>query len=169
MEDGFIIDISNQNLLVPSFNPNTLKIENKRVTDLWKLKKEDLYEISLDNGNDFSIKVTPEHPFFVLRNGQVIKTRAEELNNNDWIATPQKVKVEGKNISIEENLKKLPISIILPRREIKQIIEYHKQTIKQINKNLIVKRNYCKFTQELKCGQIPIELVDNLPNIILAR
>ncbi|MBS3081826.1 signal recognition particle receptor subunit alpha [Candidatus Pacearchaeota archaeon] len=169
LEDGFIIDISNQNLLVPSFNPNTLKIENKRVTDLWKLKKEDLYEISLDNGNDFSIKVTPEHPFFVLRNGQVIKTRAEELNNNDWIATPQKVKVEGKNISIEENLKKLPISIILPRREIKQIIEYHKQTIKQINKNLIVKRNYCKFTQELKCGQIPIELVDNLPNIILAR
>ena len=60
IEDGKIIDISNENLFVPSFNPQTLKIENKKATHLWKLKKEELIEIKLNNGNDYSIKVTPD-------------------------------------------------------------------------------------------------------------
>ena len=169
LKDGFIIDVSNKGLLVPSFNPTSLKIENKKVTHLWKLKKDELYKVYLDNGSDFSIKVTPEHPFFVLRNGQVVKIRAKDLEMDDWIATPQEVKIEGKKISLESKLRKLPLSILLPKEEIKQIFKEGKKTIKQINKELNVKRNYCKFTQELKRGQIPIELVNKLPNIILAR
>ena len=107
-------------LLVPSFNPTSLKIENKKVTHLWKLKKDELYKVYLDNGSDFSIKVTPEHPFFVLRNGQVVKIRAKDLEMDDWIATPQEVKIEGKKISLESKLRKLPLSILLPKEEIKQ-------------------------------------------------
>ncbi|RLG12381.1 hypothetical protein DRN69_06855, partial [Candidatus Pacearchaeota archaeon] len=90
LEDGKIINISNQNLFVPSFNPKTLKIENKKATQLWKLKKENLIEVKLNNGNDFSIKVTPEHPFFVLRNGQVVQIRADELTENDFVSVPNK-------------------------------------------------------------------------------
>ncbi len=169
LEDGFIIDVSNQNLFVPSFNPSNLKIENKKITHIWKLKKEDLYEVSLDNGNDFSIKVTPEHPFFVLRNGRVTKIRAEEIKDDDWIATPQSIGVEGKSVSLEGKLKKLPLSVHLQQEEIKEILKNKKQTIKEINRNLIIKRNYCKFTQELKQRRMPIELINRLPNTISAR
>src|SRR3990167_5865958 len=52
LEDGKIIDITAEDLYVPSFNQGSLKIENKKVTHLWKLKKEELIEVKIDNGND---------------------------------------------------------------------------------------------------------------------
>src|SRR3989344_4563224 len=80
LEDGEIIDITPRELFIPSFNPKTLKIENKKATHLWRLKGKDLLEIFLDNGNDFSVKVTPEHPFFALRKGELKQIKADELS-----------------------------------------------------------------------------------------
>ena len=37
LEDGKIIDVQTEELFVPSFNPQKLKIESKKVTHLWKL------------------------------------------------------------------------------------------------------------------------------------
>ena len=42
IEDGKIINIEDENLLVPSFNHKTLKIEDKKATHLWKLKKQEI-------------------------------------------------------------------------------------------------------------------------------
>lgn len=169
LEDGFIVDISNRDLSVPSFNQKTLKIENKKVTHLWKLKKEELCEVFLDNGNDFSIKVTPEHPFFVLRKDKIHQVRADEIKESDWVAIPRDINIEGKTISLEKKLKQLPLSIQLPKEEAKNIIKNKNQTIKEIHNNLKRKQNYCSLTVNLKNNKIPIELINDLPNVLLAK
>lgn len=167
--DGNIIDLSNEKISVPSFNPNILKIENKIATHLWKLNKTELCEIYLNNGNDFSIKVTPEHPFFVLRGGKVIQVKADEIKESDFIATPRQVNIEGKLISLENKLKKLRLFVQLPSEQVREIIKFKGKTIKEVNRNLSFKNNYCKMTLDLKEGKIPIELIDNLPSTIIAK
>ena len=165
-KDEFIIDIADKNIYVPSFNANTLKIENKKVTHLWKLKKEQLYEIYLENGNDFSIKVTPEHPFFVLREGKVAQVRADEIQDSDYVAIPQTIDVQSNNVSLADKLKKLNLSIYTTQEEKKQILLNKNKTLKEINKSLKFKQNYCSFTLNVKEGKIPIELIEELPNFI---
>ncbi len=166
LDDGEVIEL-NKNILAPSFNPKTLKIENKKISHLWKLKKENLYEIRLENGNDFSIKVTPEHPFFVLRHGQIIKVRADELGEEDYVATPREISVNGKLQYLFEDIKNFNLDIYLSREEIKKYVLFKNKTIKEIHKNLENKRNYCHLTSSLKRGKIPIELLEQkYPNII---
>ena len=162
IEDGKIIDVSNKNIYVPSFNPNTLKIEDKKVTHLWELKKEELIEVNLDNGNDYSIKVTPEHPFFTIRNGQVTKIRADELSEEDCIAIPKKYKIEGKTINLFEDIKHLNFFVQLTSEEVKEYLLKKNKTKKEISQNLKYGRNYCTLTSDLKNGKIPIELINNL-------
>jgi len=167
LDDGEVIELKNANLSAPSFNPTTLKIEDKKVTHLWKLKKEDLYEIKLDNGNDFSIKVTPEHPFFVLKNGTIAKVRADEINEGDFIATPKDVEIKGKLQNLFEEIKKINLDIYLTTEEIKEYIYYENKTLREICKNLKNRRNYCSMTYFIKRGRFPIELIkNNYPNII---
>ena len=117
LEDGKIIEISNSNLFVPSFNPLTAKIENKRATHLWKLNKKDLVEIKAENGNDFSIKVTPEHPFFALKNGQINKIRADNLTENDYIAIPREIDIRGNPIDLSKRIKNFNLSGVNDRRK----------------------------------------------------
>ena len=157
LEDGKIIDITAEDLYVPSFNQGSLKIENKKVTHLWKLKKEELIEVKIDNGNDYSIKVTPEHPFFVLRNGKVKKIRADELSEDDYIAIPKEYKTTSKKISILKELKKLNFLVYLDQEEINKLIGDKK--LKDICSSLNFKSNYCYFTHNIKKGAIPIELL----------
>lgn len=167
LEDGKIIDISNKNLLVPSFNPKTLKIENKKVTHLWKLKKEELYEIKVDNGNDYKIKVTPEHPFFILRQGNVKKIRADELTEEDYIAIPKEFKIKGKSINLLEDLKKLDLFTYINSDKIKKIKSG--KTLKELCAKLKYKSNYCKFSQDLKKGKIPLELINSQENYLTLK
>jgi signal recognition particle subunit SRP54 len=164
LEDGDLINIEKENLQVPSFNSRTAKIENKKVTHLWRLNKEELIELKLDNGNDYSIKVTPEHPFFALRNGQIQQIRADEITEQDYIATPQKIKIEGKTISLFEDIKKLDLAAYLTSEEVKGILK--NKSIKEICKNLNFSRNYCQLTSDLKKGIIPIELINSNKNFM---
>jgi len=159
LEEGKIIDISNQNLLVPSFNPKTLKIENKKATHLWKLKKEELIEIKLDNGNDYSIKVTPEHPFFVLRNGQVIQIRADELNQDDFVSLPNTIETKGKMINLFNEIKNFDLDVYLTPMKAKKLILKNYPTLKEAHKKLKFKKNYCYFTSNIKEGEIPLEFI----------
>lgn len=159
LEDGKIINISNENLFVPSFNQKTLRIENKKVTHLWKLKKEELMKIKLDNGNDYSIKVTPEHPFFVLRDGQVVQLRADELTSNDFISITNNLEIQGEQINLSNQIKNLNLDIYLAQEEIQKFLPKNK-ILKEICENLNYKRNYCSFTSDIKKGKIPLELID---------
>lgn len=166
LEDGEVVKLDKE-LFVKSFNPKTLKIEDKKITHLWKLKKEELYEIRLDNGNDFSIKVTPEHPFFVLKNGFIEKVRADQISEGDFIAAPRDIEINGKSQDLFEDLKKQNLEIYLTPEEIKEYLPKKENTLMEICKNLKNKRNYCSFTYHLKRGKIPIEIITkDYPNII---
>jgi len=159
LKDGEAIDIKSENIYVPSFNPDTLKIENKKVTNIWKLKKEELIEVNLDNGNDFSIKVTPEHPFFVMRNGELTQLRSDQLNETDHIAIPNKYNtINQKQINLFNEIKKLDLDIHAGNEE-KNILLKNKQ-IKEIHKKLKNKRNYSALTNKIKNNIIPIECLN---------
>ncbi|MBS3085323.1 signal recognition particle receptor subunit alpha [Candidatus Pacearchaeota archaeon] len=160
LEEGKIIDISSKNLFVPSFNSNTAKIENKKVTHLWKLAKDNLIKIKVNNGNDFSVKVTPEHPFFVLRNEKIVKIRADEITLNDYISIPREIKNDGKIIGLFDEIKKLNLYTYLSQEEIKLILKEKNKNLKEICKDLKFKKNYCHFTSRIKRGQVPIELIE---------
>ena len=163
LEDGAIIDISNQNLILPSFNPKTLKIENKKTTHIWKLKGKELFDIHLDNGNDFNVKVTPEHPFFVLRDGNILQKKADQLSEDDYIAVPNSLPYnEAVNINLFNDLKNLNLDVYLNNVEAKEKILLKYKTLKEAQNNLIFRRNYCKFTSNVKRGRIPIQFVDEI-------
>ncbi len=166
LEDGEVIELS-KDIYAKSFNPKTLKIEDKKITHLWKLKKEELYEINLDSGNDYSIKVTPEHPFFVLRNGKIEQIRADELLASDYIATPREIEINGELQSLFNKIRKLNLDIYLTPEEIKEYIYLKNKGLKGICKKLYYKKNYCYLTSNIKKGRFPIELVNQKhPNIL---
>jgi len=166
LKGGAIINISNKNLLLPSFNPYTGKIENKKATHIWKLRKNNLFEIFLDNGNDYSIKVTPEHPFFTIRNGIITKVKADELNQEDYIAIPREIEINGSNPNLFDDLKKLDLYVYLNPEESSKIIKDQNKTIKEIHKKLNQQINYCGLTSKIKRGILPIELIKDKPNML---
>jgi len=160
LEDGEIIDISNKNLLIPSFNPENLKIETKKATHLWKLKGKEFFDVKLDNGNDFSVKVTPEHPFFVLKNGTVEQIRADELDEDCYVAVPTEFPYEPSQIDFFDDLKKLDLCCYVDPKEAKQLVINKYGTIKNLHNCLVFKKNYCKFTTDIKEGKLPIMIFD---------
>ncbi len=80
-----VVDITNQNLYVNSFNKQTGLTEKKRVTHVWKLKKTDpLVTIELHNGS--KVTTTPEHKYLLqAKNGTFIDKRADQLTNEDIV------------------------------------------------------------------------------------
>jgi len=160
IDNGEVINLSENNLYVPSFNASSLKIEDKKVTHLWKLKGNDLICVSLDNGNNFSVRVTPEHPFFALRKGKLKQIRADELNEDDFVAIPR-TQPYNKTILIDllEDLKRNDLDVYLDNFEVHNI--NGKNNLTELHKNLRFKRNYCRFTSDLKRGKVPIELVNS--------
>ncbi len=159
--DGTIIDITNEDFSLPSFNPNTLKIENKKVTHLWKLKGKELYKISIDAGNNNSVSVTPEHPFFIMRNGIFMQARADQLQKEDYIAVPRSYNTQPKKVDLLPKLKKLDIDVYLEKEKAKTLILNRFGTIKNAILELKTKRNYSKFTLTIKEGKVPISLLQN--------
>ncbi|MDO8460370.1 MAG: LAGLIDADG family homing endonuclease [Nanoarchaeota archaeon] len=162
LEDGAIINLSQENIFVPSFNPQTAKIENKKVSHIWKLNKKELFEIYLDNGNDYSVKVTPEHPFFVLREGNISKVRADQIRDSDYIAIPREAVIEGRTQYLLDDIKKLNLFVYLTPEEARICLNLKDKLLKEIHKNLKYKENYCKFTSNVKRGKIPIEFLEDM-------
>ncbi|MBE3138072.1 MAG: signal recognition particle receptor subunit alpha [Thermoplasmata archaeon] len=161
-EDGTIIDVSNDDLVVPSFNPSVFTMEPKKVTHLWRLNGKSLLEISLDAGNDCSVKVTPEHPFFVLRNGKFLQLRADELQPQDYIAVPREYHVvKDKQYDLLTDLRQLDLDIFLPAAVAKSYMTTHFPSMKTALAQLNTKRNYCKFTSYVKKGRIPLRYLDD--------
>ena len=161
--DGTIIDLENETIHVPSFNPATLKIENKKVTHAWKLKGKQLYEIFIDAGNDYSVRVTPEHPFFILRNGMVLQARADQLQLDDYVAVPRayKIEPEKEQVDLLPFIRQNNIDIFLEKNTAKQIISSKYDTIKNAVAHLDHSRNYSKCTLAFKKGKISLSLLED--------
>jgi len=86
INDGFILNLDNNIIKVFSINKN-LKIKNEKIEKMWKLKKDVLFNITLENGQ--TIAVTPEHPFFILESNKIYKKRADKITINDYIMIPK--------------------------------------------------------------------------------
>ncbi len=153
--DDIVADVSSKNIIIPSFNPETFRIENKKITHLWKLKGKKLLEIYIDNGNSFSTKITTEHPFFVLRNGEFKQIKAKELNEDDFIAIPRTYKTKNSHINLFNELRNLNIEVKVNKK-----FKINK-SIKHTHKMLKFKQNYCTLTTKLKNGIVPIILLEN--------
>jgi signal recognition particle subunit SRP54 len=161
LKDGTIIDISDAHLSVPSFNPKTLKMEFKKVTHLWKLAGKDLLNVFLDAGNDASVKVTPEHPFFVLRNGELLQIRADNLRPDDFIAVPRRYSTHGKTYDFFPEIKNLDLDCTLSQTDAITCIYTQYGSIKAALAQENVDRNYCQFTTNLKQGVIHVGLIND--------
>jgi signal recognition particle subunit SRP54 len=158
LEDGFVVPLQDE-LFVPSMNPDTLRVEKKRVSHLWKLKGKELYQIKLDNGNNFSVKTTPEHPFFVLNGCKVEQKRADELKPGQYVSVPSNYISEPRRYIFRDCLRQFDLDVYVSPEQVqdvkRQIIRQY-GTLKNAVKHLLFKRNYCKFTQYLKQGQVPV-------------
>lgn len=152
--DGFKILLSGE-LMVPSMNPKTLLIENKEVEAIWKLKKRDcLIEVWVDHGNNQKIKVTPEHPFFTLKDGVVQQARADEIEKGDFIAMPYSLpELAEKDVDLTKEIEKLELSILDEfglREKIREKALKEFGTLKMAHKKKKIKAPYCVFSHELK-------------------
>jgi signal recognition particle subunit SRP54 len=167
LDDGYKIDCLKNGPDVYSFNKSTLKIEKRQATTLWKLrKKSKLLKISLDNGNNHSIIVTPEHPFFILNNGEVMQVRADSLKENLCVATSSFIGFEGTLQTIDKEILNKFEDFKVSSSEISALVKTElKQrfgTLDNAFKTLEVKEAYCTFTANLKQGRIPVSIINKL-------
>ncbi len=90
LQDG--IAIQPRNLKAYSVNLETLKMEERLVDWIWKLKAtEELYEVLLDSTTNPKITTTPEHPFFTFNNGVINRVRADNLKKGQYIMVPSTI------------------------------------------------------------------------------
>ncbi|MFH1649661.1 MAG: LAGLIDADG family homing endonuclease, partial [Candidatus Woesearchaeota archaeon] len=171
LEDGTVSEPA-EPLYVPSFNPHTCTIERKRVTHLWKLNGKDLMKVSLRNGNDFSVRTTPEHPFFVLDNCSVTQKRADQLKIGDFVSVPNVCRSEGKQYSFSHILKQMNADILVAQEEakaVRNLLKTQYGTLKNSIESFPYSRNFCTFTSNLKSNRVPIWLFEDLPSKVLIR
>jgi type IV secretory pathway ATPase VirB11/archaellum biosynthesis ATPase len=84
-----------------------MKIENQKITDVWRrTSPKRVIKIRLKSGKE--IITTKEHPYFVYEN-KLKNKRADELKISDLIASPRELNISGKDIEI--NLKNHPCLI----------------------------------------------------------
>ncbi len=90
-EDSFeFVKICDKEVLVPSLNKETLKLENKRVTHVWRKKcKENLCKIRLRGGKE--LLLTKDHPVYRISNG-IQEINAGEVKTGDFLALPTEIK-----------------------------------------------------------------------------
>ncbi|MBI2076519.1 MAG: signal recognition particle receptor subunit alpha [Candidatus Aenigmarchaeota archaeon] len=100
IEGGYFVE---KPIEVFSVNPLTLKIKKIKAERIWKLKKDKLLGITLENGQE--VKVTPEHPFYILNPGGISMKRADEISKDDYVMVPKCIEVVPKNLTKFEILK----------------------------------------------------------------
>jgi len=90
-KNGFFrIDISNheEEVFIKSFNKNTLKIENKRISMVWR--KEyigKLIKIETEEGRE--ITLTHDHPIYICKGKNIFEINAELARQGDNIYVPK--------------------------------------------------------------------------------
>ncbi|MBN2830722.1 MAG: AAA family ATPase [Candidatus Omnitrophica bacterium] len=100
LDDGLMATENPQDIKILSLNPGTLKIEPRPVYAFIKRKApEYLLEIKTKSGK--KVTTTHYHPFFTIKDGQIIDLKAEELKPQVRIAVPRALKAAGFNLEID--------------------------------------------------------------------
>jgi|GEM_PF-227947 len=166
VEDGYKIELKQNKIEVFSFNPESLKIEKREVSTLWKLKpNKELIKISLDNGKMHEIIVTPEHPFYVIENGGIKEIEAENLKEGSRIAVPNYLPIDNKKLVDirKEILNNLSDDFVIFDKKIKdKVKELLSEKYGSLKKSYSVIKpsfSYSRFTYMLKHGIIPLSVL----------
>ncbi len=80
------INIEEENIFTKSFNKSILKIENKRITRVWRKRyKGTLLKIKTKSGKE--ITLTPDHPIYNIKE-KIFEINAEIAKIGDYIVIP---------------------------------------------------------------------------------
>jgi len=95
LSDGRIKTIAELELnsLVSSINFKNLSFADSKVESKAKKIKNKLYRIRTNN---FEIKCSAEHKFFIYENGKIIEKRAFELKKGDFLLAQKEIPIKGK-------------------------------------------------------------------------
>jgi len=95
LSDGRIktIEELELNSLVSSINFKNLSFADSKVESKAKKIKNKLYRIRTNN---FEIKCSAEHKFFVYEDGKIIEKRAFELKKGDFLLAQKEIPIKGK-------------------------------------------------------------------------
>ena len=92
IDDGFYAETNHD---IISLDSCTLKLRSSKANIVWKrYAPEIMFKIRTKTGR--TIKVTPTHPFFTIRDGKFVTVKAKDLKKGDLIATPRIIPVFGK-------------------------------------------------------------------------
>ena len=102
IDDGFYAETNHD---IISLDSCTLKLRTSKANIVWKrFAPEVMFKIRTKTGR--TIKVTPTHPFFTIRDGKFATVKVKDLKKGDLIATPRIIPVFGKSQPIPNNFEK---------------------------------------------------------------
>jgi chromosome segregation protein len=117
-EDGTLTYENPENLEVLGLNPETMKIERKKILAFIRRKGDkDLYKLQTRSGK--SVVATASHPFMVFEDGAIVPKNLIDLKVGDLVATPSKIELDGNCLDIETKLE-LP----LPEKNFARFLGY---------------------------------------------
>ena len=181
--DRFNKTNSSAKILVPSFDPKTLKITLKEVDNIIKHQYEgDAYELVLAYGR--KVKVTGDHSVFKQdKNRKPIAVPVRNLKKGDYIAIPAKLPIINKDIKYidicQEIIKKCPENELwdyaVHSKKLKSLINKRQNSVlellrkskrynaKRYNNNL-----FCAFNKYRRGSFLPLYVIYklgiNVPN-----
>jgi elongation factor 2 len=145
---------------VDSLNPQTLRMEDRDVSHVWKLHSDRLVKVTLRNG--YSVETTPEHPFYTVeKNGMIAQKRADRITANDFVLVPNilrslPTRIEQIKSEILEGLSSRRYYIVYLQREfseeLAQAIE--NKGMKQIHSSLGTDSSFKAFRTGLLLGRM---------------
>ncbi len=113
-DDGYFIDAKGLNLKVYSVDTETLKIEEREVSRIWRLKSPPLLvKAHVGFGKSRSIVTTPEHPFYSISQGEMVQVPAAYLKTGMYIMVPRRPIVQSIVLSkpVLRRKKETPIAV----------------------------------------------------------
>lgn len=83
--EAVYLDVSQENLKVPSFQSSSGRMTFQPVEKIWKylLPSEKTFKIKCEGG--YTAETSEWHPFFTFDQGEVREKRADELKNGDYL------------------------------------------------------------------------------------
>jgi elongation factor 2 len=148
---------------VDSLNPQTLKIEDRNVSHVWKLHSNRLVKVTLRNG--YSVETTPEHPFYTIaKNGMIRQKRADKIDKDDFVLVPNTLRslpgtVEQTKAEILERLSHYEYYLgYLDREFSKKLARLVRgKGTKQIHSSLQTNSSFDAFKAGLAIGRLRLD------------
>jgi chromosome segregation protein len=95
-EDGVCTRENSDNISILSLNPQTLKIEKRKINAFVK-RKSPPFLLKIKTKKSQEIITTHYHPFFSIKDGNLKNLRAEELKEGIRIALPRQLRIDAQD------------------------------------------------------------------------